>query len=193
MNKRRFTEFANYLEAFTLRIKERFPDSTNFINGEKKEMLERFPELSTVYAPKSQRSQTDVVEYTLKSSLNKERRKNFFGVELEMKTDTPEDCVNAINMLSKAIGSAHRDILVYSAFQGDLLCKLKDVCESSFPVILRNNIDISRSHAFFLMKFYRLVSQFPKLLQCEVPLNFFEKNFKTIENICKKDEKIWKD
>jgi len=106
-----------------------------------------------------------------------------------MKTDTPEECIIAIKLLSKAVGSAHKDILLYSALQGDLLCKLKDVCHS-FPILLRNNIDVSRSHAFFLMRFYRLVSQYPKLLQCEVPLNFFDRNFKTIENICKKDEKI---
>ena len=48
MNKKRFTEFLNYLEGFTQRIVTRFPESGDFVNDEKREMLERFPELAYV-------------------------------------------------------------------------------------------------------------------------------------------------
>lgn len=159
----------------------------------KRHMLERFPELSSSHQPKSRPNQMSVIEYTLKSPLNQERRKNYFGIENEIKRNTPEECVNSVNILSRAIGSAHKDVLLYSTLQGDLPCNLQDVCGSSFPVILRNNIDVSRFHAFFLMKFYQLVIEYPKLLQCEVPLNFFKKNLSTIRMICAKDEKILKD
>ena len=155
-------------------------------------MLERFPELASVQ-PKSQPSQISVVEHTLTSSLNKERRKSYSGVENEIKRSTPKECVDSVNLLSKAIGNARKDVLFYSSLQGDLLSTLKDVCGSSFPVILRNNIKISRSHAFFLMKFHRLVSEYPKLLQCELPLNFFQKNISMIETICEREKTIWKD
>ena len=192
MNKKRFTEFSNYLEGFTQRITSRFPDSRDFVNDEKTQMLERFPELASVQ-PKSQPSQISVVEHTLTSSLNKERRKSYSGVENEIKRSTPKECVDSVNLLSKAIGNARKDVLFYSSLQGDLLSTLKDVCGSSFPVILRNNINISRSHAFFLMKFHRLVSEYPKLLQCELPLNFFQKNISMIETICEREKTIWKD
>ena len=192
MNKKRFTEFSNYLEGFTQRIVTRFPESGDFVNDEKREMLERFPELASVQ-PKSQPSQIPIIEYTLKSSLNEERRKSYCGVEDQIKRDTPEECVDSVNLLSKAIGNAHKDVLFYSSLQGDLLSSLKDVCGSSFPVILRNNINISRSHAFFLMKFHRLVLDYPKLLQCELPLNFFQKNISMIETICEREKTIWKD
>ena len=46
----------------------------DFIKKEKTEMLERFPELASVQA-ESRSSQISVIEYTLKSSLNKERQK----------------------------------------------------------------------------------------------------------------------
>ena len=101
-----------------------------------------------------------------------------------MKRDTPEDCVDSINTLSKAIGNAHKDILFYSALQGDILSTLKEAFSTSFSVLLKNNINISRSHAFFLMKFYKLIDEYPKLLQCEVPLNYFKKNFSMIKTIC---------
>lgn len=192
MNKKRFAEFSNYLEGFTQRITSRFPDSRDFVNDEKTQMLERFPELASVQA-KSQPSQISVIEHTLTSSLNKERRKSYSGVENEIKRSTPKECVDSVNLLSKAIGNARKDVLFYSSLQGDLLSTLKDVCGSSFPVILRNNINISRSHAFFLMKFHRLVSEYPKLLQCELPLNFFQKNISMIETICEREKTIWKD
>ena len=41
MNKKRFTEFSNYLEGFTQRIVMRFPESRDFVNDEKTQMLER--------------------------------------------------------------------------------------------------------------------------------------------------------
>ena len=191
MNKKRFAEFSNYLEGFTQRIISHYPDSRDFVNDEKTQMLQRFPELASVQ-PESQPRQISVIEYTLTSSLNKERRKSYWGVENEIKRNTPEECVDSVNLLSKAIGNAHKDVLFYSSLQGDLLSSLKDVCGSSFPVILRNNINISRSHAFFLMKFHRLVLEYPKLLQCELPLNFFQKNFSVIEKICEREKTIWK-
>ena len=192
MNKKRFTDFSKYLEDFTQRIVKRFPDSSGFIENEKTSMLERFPELACVQ-PESRSSQISVIEYTLTSSLNNERRKSYFDVENDIKRSTPEECADSVNLLSKAIGNTHKDVLFYSSLQGDLLSCLKDACGSSFPVILRNNINISRSHAFFLMKFYRLVLDYPKLLQCELPLNFFQKNFSRIKTICEKDREIWKD
>ena len=192
MNKKRLTDFSKYLDDFTQRIVERFPDSSDFIENEKVNMLERFPELASVQ-PKSRPSQISVIEYTLTSSLNNERRKSYFDVEDDIKRSTPEECVDSVNLLSKAIGNAHKDVLYYASLQGDLLSCLKDICGPSFPVILRNNINISRPHASFLMKFYRLVLDYPKLLQCELPLNFFHKNFSSIQTICEKDREIWKD
>ena len=192
MNKKRFTDFSKYLEDFTQRIVERFPDSSDFIANEKVYMLERFPELASVQ-PESRPSQISVIEYTFTSSLNNERRKSYFDVEDDIKRSTPEECVDSVNLLSKAIGNAQKDVLFYSSLQGDLLSCLKDICGPSFNMILLNNINISRSHAFFLMKFYLLVLDYPKLLQCELPLNFFQKNFSSIQTICEKDREIWKD
>ena len=192
MNKKRFAEFSNYLEAFTQRIIERYPDSRDFVDDEKTQMLGRFPELASVQ-PRSQASQISVIERTLTSSLNKERRKSYLGVENEIKRSTPKECVDSVNLLSKAIGNARKDVLFYSFLQGDLLSNLKDVCGSSFSVILRNNINISRSHAFFLMKFHALVSDYPNLLQCELPLNFFHKNISMIETICEREKTFWKE
>ena len=190
MNKKCLTEFSIYLEDFTQRIVRNFPDTMDFIENEKKQMVEIFPEVASCQ-PTSKPSHIESIEYTMKSSVNKERRKSYFGVENELKRDTPEQCIEAINTLSRAIGNAHKDVLYYSALQGDLLSSMKEAFSSSFAVLLRNNINISRSHAFFLMKFHKLIMEYEKRLQCELPLNFFHKNFSTRKTICGKDKNFW--
>lgn len=189
MNKGRFTEFASYLESFTQRMVVQFPDTKDFVNEEKVQMLAKFPELAASQQSSQARSQYDVVKYTLDSSINNKRRMCYH--EVEIKRDTPEQCVDTLNILANAIGNAHRDILYYSSMQGDLLSSLKDTCGASFSVILRNNINISRAHANFLMKFYKLVLEYPRLLKCELPQNFFYKNFKNIQLICENDKQVW--
>ena len=101
-----------------------------------------------------------------------------------MKRETPKDIIQSINILSRAITSSHKDILLYSALQGDLLTKLKEVSSNAFTTLVRNNIDISRSYAAFLMQFYRLVHNYARLLQCKLPISFFKKNLQKIEIIC---------
>ena len=46
------------------------------------------------------------------------RKKVYDRVDADIKQDTPEDCINSVNILSKAIGNVHRDILYCSALQG---------------------------------------------------------------------------
>ncbi|KAJ7322022.1 hypothetical protein OS493_033418 [Desmophyllum pertusum] len=178
MNKKRFTEFASYVEGFTQRIIIHFPNAKDFVDNEKKEMLEKFPELATSSNPSSRQSQFDVVKYTLDSSVNNERRMCYHDVEIKM--NSPEECVETINTLARAVGNAHRDILYYSSIQGQILSTLKDCCGQSFTAILRNNINISKSHAYFLMKFHKLALEYPRLLKCELPLSYFQKTLQTL-------------
>ena len=185
MNRKRFQEFSNYLHGFTQRIVERFPDSTNFIEEEKRQMLERYPELSGVKEPQQTKEQNiNVIKLSLGTSYDPKKREDYFGVEHNLRRDTPEQVIESINYLSRAIGNCHKDILFYSALQGKLLSLLKEVCGQNFSNILKNCIELSRSHSLFLMKFKALTEKYPKLLQCDLPINFFYKNFKFVEHIC---------
>ncbi|KAJ7337846.1 hypothetical protein OS493_008004 [Desmophyllum pertusum] len=129
MNKKRFMEFASYVEGFTQRIIIHFPNAKDFVDNEKKEMLEKFPELATSSNPSSRQSQFDVVKYTLDSSVNNERRMCYHDVEIKM--NSPEECVETINTLARAVGNAHRDILYYSSIQETALAD----CEGTQPYL----------------------------------------------------------
>ena len=189
MNRKRVTEFANHLEGFTQRMVLNFPDAKDFVEMEKAQILEKFLEISQSSKPTPESKQYDAVEYALKSSVNNSRRMCYHSVEI--KRETLEQCVKTLNLLTNTIGNANRAILFYSAVQGDILSSLKEVCGPSFNAILCNTINMSRTHALFLMKFYKLTSQYPRLLKCELPQNFFNKTFKTIQSICEKERDIW--
>ena len=191
MNKKRFSDFANYLEGFTQRIVERYPNTTGFIDHEKRLMLERFPEVGLNAKESQQRNQYDAVKQTLDLSVNTERSKCYHGIEI--KRETPENCVESINLLSKAIGNSHRDILYYSALQGDLLVVLRSVSTpEGFRLHLRKTLDLSFSHAKFLMAFYELATTYPRLFMCELPQRFFAKNLKIIKQVCQNERDVWK-
>ena len=191
MNKKRFIDFANYLEGSTQRIVERYPNTADFIYHEKSQMLERFPEVGLKTEEIQQRNPYDAVKATLDLSVNTERSKCYHNIEL--KRETPENCVESINLLSKAIGNSHRDILYYSALQGDLLVTLRSASTpEGFRLHLRKTLDISSSHAKFLMAFYELATTYPRLLMCELPQRFFAKNFKIIKQVCQNERDVWK-
>ena len=192
MQRARFIEFRNHIEGFMERVVNNFPRAKDFVEMEKTQMLEKFPELSSSSkSTSSKTNQYDLVKYALSSSVNNTRRMYYHNLEDQIKRSTPEDCVQSLNLLANAIGNANRDILYYSALQGDILSTLKEACGGSFNVILRNNINISRTHALFLMKFHKLASEYPRLLKCELPQNFFFKNFKIIQSICEKERDVW--
>ena len=191
MNKKRFRDFVNYLEGFTQRIVERYPNTIDFIDHEKSQMLERFPELDLNAKETQQRNRYDAVKQTLDLSVNTERSKCYHDIEI--KRETQENCVESINLLSKAIGNSHRDILYYSALQGDLLVTLRSASTpEGFRLHLRKTLDISSSHAKFLMAFYELATTYPRLLMCELPQRFFAKNFKIIKQVCQNERDVWK-
>ena len=94
-------------------------------------------------------------------------KKGYNRVDADIKQDTLEDCINSENILSKAIGNVHRDILYCSALQGEILAVLKEITTpEAYKLILRNSIVMSRTHANFLLTFYGLVEEFPRLMTC---------------------------
>lgn len=172
MNKKRITEFSIYLQAFMQRIVTRFQIPGIFL------MMKRWKWWKNFQSLFQQKLKVTDFSHQI-GPFSKWRKTNglLWCCWWKQKKYTPEECVQSINMLSSAIRSIHRDILLYSSSQGELLSLLKDFYGSSFSAILWNNLNISRSHAFFLMKFYKFVTNYPRLLWSKLPLKYFPKNF----------------
>ena len=190
MDKKTFSRFVNHLEGFTQRIIERYPNMKDFIEQEKRGMLENF--LNSGKRCLLLRSRDLKWSDTLQRSINTGRQKCYQAVDEDIKRETPEDCITSLNLLSRAIRSAHKDILYYSSLQGEMLKALKELCSpESYRLILRKNIDMSKTHANFLLRFYELVDKYPRLLFCELPQNYFVKHFNTIKLVCDADGDYW--
>ena len=61
-----------------------------------------------------------------------------------------------------------------------------------FRLHLRKTLDLSFSHAKFLMAFYELATTYPRLFMCELPQRFFAKNLKIIKQVCQNERDVWK-
>lgn len=82
---------------------------------------------------------------------------DYFGVDDETKEVYTRGVCSVQKYAVKCYQKHLQRLLLYSSLQGELLSLFKDFYGSSFSAILWNNLNISRSHAFFLMKFYKIV------------------------------------
>lgn len=117
-------------------------------------MQEAFPELKLEKQEKQAR-QCDIshIKYALETTVI-ESEVNF-EANCEIRRNTAEECIETINqhVISKDRGG-RQDILIYSSIQGELLATLKKFFGPSFYAMISNATEISRSHAFFLMRFF---------------------------------------
>lgn len=90
-------------------------------------MKELFPDLCDTTEATSRTNDTSHIKFALHSLVSEERLVDFSGVEEEIRRNSPEECIASINLLSRAIGNAHKHILYYSTLQGELLSVLNDV------------------------------------------------------------------
>ncbi|KAJ7369472.1 hypothetical protein OS493_038755, partial [Desmophyllum pertusum] len=127
----------------------------------------------------------------LRESLDTNIFQDYHGIEGELERSTPEKCVESINTLSKVIGNYHKQIVFYSAFQGELLNAVKDCTTTNGFYKLITLTNLSRSHCYFLIKLHLLTTRFPKLIYCQRPLRYFSKNIKAIETVCETDKDFW--
>lgn len=151
MNKKRITEFSIYLQAFMRRIVTRFQIPGIFLwwkdeNGGK---------ISRACSSRSWKSQISLIK--LDPSVSDERQMDYFGVDDETKEVYTRGVCSVQKYAVKCYQKHLQRLLLYSSLKGELLSLLKDFYGSSFSAILWNNLNISRSHAFFLMKFYKIV------------------------------------
>ena len=195
MKKARFNIFKTQLYSFFDTTKNEFPDTEEFIDIQKERLLSEFPEfresLETTSKQNDKRKIYEKVETTLKTTFDSTRLMCYHGIEIN--GSNPEECIKTINTITQLVGNSHKEVLYYSAEQGRLLQTLKDISTpESYKYLCQRHINLSTQHINFLMRFHRLVEEFPKLYLCVLPLNFFNKNFKIIKEICEQSGNEWK-
>jgi len=194
MNKQRFNEFKSDLkEAFGLIIQQ-YPDADDFVDNIGRNLGLKYPELvDEQQEPPQTRNQQkyENVSKNLYLSLNLARFQDYQDIEANLKRNSPEECIESVNLLSRAIGDSRKKIVYYSSLQGELLKSVKEVTKSCGFTQLLSLTQISKSYAYFLIKLSDLVQQYPKLMYCELPIRYFNRNFNAIKEVCENDPSKW--
>ena len=194
MNKQRFNEFKSDLkEAFGLIIQE-YPDADDFVNNIGRNLGLKYPELADEQQePPQTRNQQkyENVSKNLYLSLNLARFQDYQDIGVNLKRNSPEECIESVNQISRAIGDSRKKIVYYSSLQGELLKSVKEVTTSCGFTQLLSLTQISKSYAYFLIKLSDLMHQYPKLMYCELPIRYFNQNFNAIKQVCENDPSKW--
>ena len=105
--------------------------------------------------------------------------------------DSVENCINNVKQLEHWIVGNKRNIIYFSALQGQNINTLKGYKRGDVGVFLvKNGIHFSVSHCNALVRLFKLVEEYPKLQNCSIELGTIIKNMKTVKEICK--ELNWK-
>ena len=195
MNQRRFNEFKSDLQEAFGSIIQQYPDATDCVTNVGRNLGSKYPELvdEKQQAPSQTRDEQkyENVSKELSLSLNLARFMDYQGIENDLKRNNPEECIESVNLLSKAIGDSRKKIVYYSSLQGGLLKSVKEVTTSYAFTSLLSLTQISKSYAYFLMKLSDLVQQYQKLMYCELPIRYFNQNFNVIKQVCEKEASKW--
>ena len=139
----------------------------------------------------SKQTREEDISKELTRSFNLARFEDFSGIEEDLKRDSPEECIESVNLLSKVIGNSRKKIIYYSALQGGLLKSVKETTTAGSFASLLALTQLSNSHAYFLVKSSDLMLQYPKLLHCELPLRFFRQNLNVVKQVCENEPDKW--
>ena len=135
MNGRRFNEFKSDLkQAFGLIIQE-YPNAGDFVSNIGRNLELKYPELLDGYHQQEPQQKRDEqrkenVAKELSLNLNSTRFKDYQNIEDNLKRNNPEECIESVNLLSRAIGDSRKKIVYCSALQGELLKAVKESTSS---------------------------------------------------------------
>ena len=103
-----------------------YPDSTIYVKKLGEDLGKMYLELTDVNQDGLQEDIYKKVSTQMKLSIKLDRLMDYCGIDSDLKRSSPEECIESVNLLSKAIGDSHKKIIYYSSLQGDLLQAVKD-------------------------------------------------------------------
>jgi len=172
----------NCVKELVLYLSETYP-ADDFINKWKENYDNTFLQKKPVL--KRTRS---VIRCEIKEKLQQSYCEGQQHVSLEdslEELETVQNCVDGIKKLDVWIKGNKKNIVYFSALQGQAINTLKRFKTGDIGVFLvQQGISYSVSHCNALIRLYKLVDKHPKLQNCAVDLRLIIQNMKTVEEIC---------
>ena len=116
----------------------------------------------------------------------------------ELKTKNPEacktrkECTELFRLYEKAIDKHQNSVLFYTCQQGHLLEILKKKEGSNYQTVIKKELKISVGTAKLRIRMFKLINEYQRLLYSNLSLHYFNKNHKTIKEICLESEDEFK-
>ena len=92
--------------------------------------------------------------------------------------------IEVLKDLSTAITSHKKKMLYFAVKQGEHLKRAKNTFHNVMYKHIRDSCQFSSSYANFLISLFDLITKYPKLCYCGVPIRVFCSNMKIIREIC---------
>ena len=212
MEANRWNEFRKDLERVYLRIKNDLGDVDPYF----KPLVEQYPELAVDQKPKvkneineeemndekmneeeatcpkkqetkarRKKTKEEIKEILVESIKNQDCLTDYQHVKV--KTETEQECLETLGTLNKAVVDARKRIVFFTAMQGKVLHKLRELTKCTVNDLIKKT-GYSRSHVYFILKLHALVSEFNMLRLSNLKLPFFNTNMKIITEICEEDK-----
>ena len=134
--------------------------------------------------PSRKKTKEEIKEILVESIKNQDCLADYQHVKV--KTETEQECLETLGTLNKAVVDARKRIVFFTAMQGKVLHKLREITKCTVNDLIEKT-GYSRSHVYFMLKLHALVSEFNMLQLSNLKLPFFNTNMKTITEICEED------
>ena len=158
--------------------------------------MEAYPELNASYVfpdevteqlqtGKKKRKPKDLeeIESRLRESLKTQRFMDYTNIELKL--DNEQTCMETLKELDKAEEDAKKRVVYLSCLKGRVLERFKEITGKKMYQLLRLT-PYKKSYAYFLIKMYDLASEYNKVMYSDLPVRYFQINFKEIKTICER-------
>ena len=182
------TERDNFVNELLQYLGQNYSSDAFIVNWQK-EYGKRFLQKEHVKKPVLKRT-CSVVKEGLKARLlqsySEEYRDTCTKDDPQLSVESVDKCVESIKTLEHWIKGNKRNIIYYSALQGEAIHNLKKLRRGDTGVFLvQQGVPFSVSHCNALIRLYRLIKEYPQLQNCSIEVGIVLKNMKVIREICK--------
>ena len=142
-------------------------------------------------SPAKKPKDMDHIKQQLKESIQYEIRYTDY-TNFQPVLDNEETCLQTLKTLDSAEADAGQRLIYFSCLKGEVLTRMQEITGKNMSqlLILTN---YSQAYAYFLINLCKLAGKYNKLMYSDLPIRFFQINFKEIENICESEETFFRE
>ena len=154
-----------------------------------------FKEIQTKFVGEQVSSKEDKkgkVKKLLKSLMDMKHLEMSYQGLIDETASSENELIQLLKKLSEASLSCKKKTTLFASRQGKLLRDAKTFLSKPMFKHVRDMCGFTTRYVNFLISFYQLREEYPRLCYCAVPIRTFMLNMKIIREICEEEVVFWK-